>query len=586
MEKRIAIVDKMRCNPQKCGQECVKFDPLNRSGGEGFHIGPDNKATIAEELCTQMHQICAKKCPYKAIQIVRVPQELNQNPLHKYSENGFRLYSLPTPQFGKVVGLLGRNGIGKTTAIQILCNTLTPNLGQVGSNATHKQIIDLFKGTITQTYFETLFAQKVTVAQKPQHIIGIAKQFSGTVESLIGRICADTKKIQELCEKLDIYKLLKHEVSTLSGGELQRLAIATTMLKDATVYFFDEPSSFLDIKQRLIVAKLIKELATQQKAVIVIDHDLVFMDYVADAIHIVYGVQGAYGVVSGVKSVKNGINIYLDGYLKEENIRFRDHSLKFFGRVDREKPSNESLTSWNEFSLKQGTFSLQARPGQLFNQDIIGVLGENGIGKTTFAKIMAGTIKPTTGAIDVKISVAYKPQQIDTTLDMTVKEALAQAQKYSAQLIKPFDLDAILDQKLNELSGGQLQTVLTIRTLAMDAKLYVLDEPSAYLDTEQRLIMAKVIRDYMVLQSKSALIIDHDLLFIDYISDRIMVFEGQPSINGTIHPVQFLQNGMNTFLQTINVTFRRDEESKRPRANKKDSQLDKEQKEKNMYYYI
>ena len=121
--------------------------------------------------------------------------------------------------------------------------------------------------------------------------------------------------------------------------------------------------------------------------------------------------------------------------------------------------------------------------------------------------------------------------------------------------------------------------------LGKDADLFLLDEPSAYLDIEQRLIISKVIRDFMELQDKSALIVDHDLLFLSYLSDKLMVFDGVPAKTGIVKGPFEMEEGMNMFLEKLNITLRRDKESLMPRVNKLDSRLDREQKEKGKYYY-
>src|SRR3989338_7302232 len=110
MKKVTAIVDKEKCHPTECAHECMLYDPINRSGAEGFHLNKeDGKARIAEELVTEMHKICAKMCPFQAIKIIKLPEALNQEPIHSYGENQFRLFNLPMPLFGKVVGMLGVN---------------------------------------------------------------------------------------------------------------------------------------------------------------------------------------------------------------------------------------------------------------------------------------------------------------------------------------------------------------------------------------------------------------------------------------------------------------------------------------------
>ncbi len=349
MSKRIAIVDKFKCDPIRCAHECIKYDPINRSGGEGFHLGEDGKATIAEEVTSEAHQICAKKCPFDAIKIVRLPQEASGKPIHQYGENGFRLYNLPIPLFGSVVGLLGRNGIGKSTAVKILSGLEKPNFGDY-KNADSPEydataaLISHYKGTVAQSFFEKFRDGAITVAYKPQSINLIPKAFSGKVKELLLKTSTDENRIADICEKLSITNILDREISQVSGGELQRIAIAATMLKKANVYIFDEPSSFLDIKQRLRVAKILRELATPETAVLVIEHDLILLDYMTDFIHIIYGEQAAYGIVSKVKSSKTGINIYLDGYIPDENIQFRPNKIQFHGRDEREDAQQATLS--------------------------------------------------------------------------------------------------------------------------------------------------------------------------------------------------------------------------------------------------
>lgn len=588
MEKRIAIIDKIKCDPSRCAHECMKFDPVNRMGGEGFHIGEDGKATIHEEVTTDAHQICAKKCPFGAIKIVRLPKEASGDPIHQYSQNGFRLYNLPTPMFGKVIGLLGRNGIGKSTAVKILSGLLTPNMGDfTNKNPSIQATIDRFKGTVAQEYFERLKRGELTIAYKPQPIHLIPKQFTGTVIELLKKTSSEEHKIKSICEKLTLTPLLNHTIDTVSGGELQRVAIAATMLKDAQVYIFDEPSSFLDIKQRLIVSAAIRELANENTAVVVIEHDLILLDYMTDLVHICYGEQGAYGVISHVKSSRIGINMYLDGYLRDENIQFRDKKIQFYDHIEKSDREQRDLTSWNELHKTQGTFTLDVKQGSIKKHDVVGILGENGIGKSTFAKLIAGVDTPTQGSVDLQVSLSFKPQTVDTESDEIVRVFLSDAlEKYQHLFIKPLGIEPLLDQTLRSLSGGQLQNVMIVKCLSTKADLYLMDEPSAYLDTEQRLLISKVIKDFMLETGRSALIIDHDLLFIDYLSDKLIVFEGEPAKRGVVTGPFTMQEGMNAFLRDMHLTFRRDEQSNRPRANKPGSQMEQKQIAENKLYII
>jgi len=146
-------------------------------------------------------------------------------------------------------------------------------------------------------------------------------------------------------------------------------------------------------------------------------------------------------------------------------------------------------------------------------------------------------------------------------------------------------LKPLLMKKLDELSGGELQRVAIAACLSKDAGLYLLDEPSAYLDAEQRLLISRAIRNFMTEKNTTAIIVDHDLLFLDYISERLMVFDGRPAVEGNAKGPYEMEEGMNFFLKDVSITFRRDEISKRPRANKPGSQLDREQKSSGKLYY-
>jgi len=531
-----------------------------------------------------MHKISAKMCPFEAIRIIRLPEELKQDPLHRYGPNQFRLYSLPKPTMGKVVGIVGVNGIGKSTAIKILSGNLKPNLGKDHEASPH-DILQFFKGTETQAFFEHLFENKLKVMYKPQQIDIIQKRAKGKVRDLLHKI-DERQKLQEVCAQLEITAILDRDISAISGGEMQRVAIAATVLKQADLYIFDEPTSFLDIKQRLKISTFIRSLAENNTRVLVVEHDLIVLDYIADFIHIMFGEQTAYGVVSQIKSAKEGINIFLSGFLREENIRFREKEIRFERTPEVQQGQRKILCEWNNLRKKLDTFSVSAQHGEIHKGEIVGVLGENGIGKTTFVKMLAGVLKPDKGEISTSVKVSYKPQYIETESEEIVMNILVDAIKsFTHLLIEPLNIQPLLMRKLNQLSGGELQRVAIARALSQDAKLFLLDEPSAYLDVEQRLILSKTLKAFAEQNGSTILVVDHDLLFLDYLSNRLLIFDGTPAISGEAKGPYTMEQGMNMFLKDLGITFRRDAESGRPRANKVGSVLDREQKSEVKYYY-
>ncbi|RME53023.1 ribosome biogenesis/translation initiation ATPase RLI [Candidatus Woesearchaeota archaeon] len=578
MAKHIVIVDKAKCNPAGCGGFlCMRVSPSNRAGKEAFYQDKDGKVGVNEDLVTDIDRVAVNKCPYKALQLVGLPENLDKPPIHRYGKNGFSLFSLPTPLFGKVVGIIGKNGLGKSTAVNILAGHLTPNFGREEATMNEKDLITYFKGTEAQNFFEKRARGEITVAYKPQQVERIPKQFKGTPRELLTRV-DETKQLQHIANTLELTPFLDRDINHISGGELQRVAIAATALRKANVYFFDEPTSYLDIKQRLKIATFIRSLANENTAVMVVEHDLIILDAMTDLVHIMYGKEDAYGIVSNPRSSKAGINTYLSGYLREENIRFRQEKIFFERQAPTKVQHKEQLITWPAITKKLGDFTLQASQGTLNRNDVVGILGENGIGKTSFVNAIAK-------AEEGNAEVAYKPQYLETN-DSPVAHVLKDAlTNFKNQLINPLGLAPLLDKNLNELSGGQLQRVHLAATLAKKADLYLLDEPATYLDVEQRLIASKVIRDMMTLHGKASLIVDHDLLFIDYLCHKLIIFEGTPAKEGRATGPFEMEEGMNRFLKELGITFRRDEETNRPRANKPGSLKDREQKQTGKLYY-
>ncbi|MBN1924045.1 MAG: ribosome biogenesis/translation initiation ATPase RLI [Nanoarchaeota archaeon] len=576
---RVVVVDKKKCTGGKgCDYVCIKFCPVNRTGKDCITAGPDTKIIVDEPLCIGCG-ICVKKCPFDAVKVVNLPNELESQEVHNYGRNNFRLFNLIIPQKNQVMGLVGVNGIGKSTCLKILSNQLKPNLGEIDSEFDGQKVIEFFKGSEAQQYFEDLYTKGVQTSYKPQYIESIPKIFKGTVKELLNTVSNDIKTV---CEELNISHALDRKVKDISGGELQRVAIAASLLKPSEFLFIDEPSSYLDIKQRLMIANSLRQHASKKKCSVVVEHDLIMLDYLADVGHIMYGRPGVYGVVSKSLSIRECINTYLEGYIREDNMRFRDEEIKFEVKAPTKALGGYSLISWKSLTKKLGSFKLEVNEGSLKQNEIVGILGENGTGKTTFAKILAGVIKPDTGELNDSVKISYKPQYIQLEHDDFVTAVLARCPK---SIVDKLGITHLLKRKLSELSGGELQRVAIAECLAREADIYLLDEPSAHLDVEQRLNVAKLLRDIIKKKEASAFVIDHDLLFIDYLSDRLFVFLGQGGSNGITYGPMDMHKGMNLFLKDLGITFRRDKDTKRPRANKLDSQKDVEQKESGEYYY-
>lgn len=583
---RIAVVHRDRCHPVKCGTECILYCPRVRTGDETVVIGEDQKAVISEELCVGCG-ICVKKCPFEALAIVNLPEELDQ-PTHRYGRNGFVLYGLPIPIEGKVTGILGPNGIGKSTSVKILSGTLVPNLGRTDAPVSWKEVLDLYQGTELFDYLQVLSQKNVKVAVKPQYIDQIPKVFTGSVRDLLATT-DERGKLGYYIDRLSLKAVVDRPITNLSGGELQRVAIAACLARDADFYFFDEITPYLDVYQRMAAADLIRELA-RERPVVIVEHDLAILDMLADTVHIAYGEPAVFGVITYPKGVRVGINQYLEGFLPEENVRFRPYAVTFDARAHAAGTDREVLLTFPAMTKQFTQFSLSVGGGEIRSGEVLGVLGANGIGKSTFAGLLAGVIEPDTGSMDTRVRISYKPQYLKGDTDATVEEVLRQTTTkfdtsfYQHEILEPLSLSPLLQAPVNTLSGGELQRVAIAVCLSRDADLYILDEPSAHLDVEQRVKISRMIRKHAEGRGASTLVIDHDIYVIDMISDRILVFEGEPGIRGKAVGPFDMAPGMNRFLSALGVTFRRDR-SGRPRINKPGSFLDREQVAAGEYYY-
>ncbi|KAM3576134.1 hypothetical protein VYU27_002010 [Nannochloropsis oceanica] len=636
---RIAIVNKDKCKPKKCRQECKRNCPVVRQGKLCIEVAPTSKiAFISEELCIGCG-ICVKKCPFEAINIINLPKSLEGSQTHRYGPNSFKLHRLPMPRPGQILGLVGQNGTGKSTALKILAGKLKPNLGRFDNPPDWTEILAHFRGSELQNYFSRILENNLKALVKPQYVDHIPKAVKGKVGELI-RTKDQRERAEPILAEMELNHLLERSVDALSGGELQRFTIGIVCVQQADVYMFDEPSSYLDVKQRLRAALTIRSLVatgqggSAQTYVLVVEHDLAVLDYLSDYICCLYGTPSAYGVVTMPFSVREGINIFLAGFVPTENLRFRDEALVFkisqnseelgsssSSRVQQYRyPSmtrtmipkpNPAAGGGDEVALRPGQidrrkFTLHVEAGTFTDSEIVVMLGENGTGKTTFVRMLAGALKSDEEEAALErgdeeeaellgvpsLNVSYKPQKISPKFPGTVRELLHAKirEAYShpqfvSDVMRPLNMEEIMDNVVQNLSGGELQRVAIVLCLGKPADVYLIDEPSAYLDSEQRIACSKVIKRFIMHSKKTAFVVEHDFIMATYLADRVIVYEGNPGVEATANAPQSLLTGMNTFLKQLEITFRRDPTNFRPRINKLDSVKDREQKQAGTFFF-
>jgi len=591
---RIAIVNTDRCKPKKCRQECKRSCPVVRQGKLCIEVVPTSKiAYISEQLCIGCG-ICVKKCPFEAVAIINLPSNLERDTTHRYSANSFKLHRLPMPRPGEVLGLVGTNGIGKSTALKVLAGKLKPNLGRFSNPPDWEEILTYFRGSELQNYFTKILEDDLKAIIKPQYVDQIPKAVKGSVTMLLNKK-DETETKDRYCEEFDLNHVLDRNVDELSGGELQRFACAVVCVQNAEVYMFDEPSSYLDVKQRLKAALAIRGLCQDNRYVIVVEHDLSVLDYLSDFICCLYGTPGAYGVVTMPFTVREGINIFLDGFVPTENLRFREESLTFKVSENAEEDEVKKMRRYSypnmEKTLK--SFHLEVCEGQFTDSEIIVMLGENGTGKTTFIRMLAGILQPDGDEKVPQLNVSYKPQKISPKsqgsvrllLHAKIRDAYIHPQ-FITDVLKPLQIERLMDQEVQNLSGGELQRVALTLCLGKPADVYLVDEPSAYLDSEQRLHAAKVIKRFILHSKKTGFVVEHDFIMATYLADRVIVFDGSPSVATRANTPQSLLSGMNSFLESLSITFRRDPDNYRPRINKLNSLKDSDQKRTGNFFFM
>jgi ATP-binding cassette subfamily E protein 1 len=599
--KKAYLVDYSKCTYNSCGRPCIKDCPVtitNKKLAGKRKTSPaidfkrsTNEIIIHSEHCIKCG-ICLNRCPRGAIYVKNyVEEDPSQLKVHQYM-NGFRLYQLPTLTKGKVTGIVGPNGIGKSTIMNILSKTLKPNLGDLSISKDWNEIARSIKDNNIRNHF----ANEPIISYKKQVLRILFEQYKEKTIAEILYPKDSHPQFEQILHALDIRSIEDRNLTQCSGGELQRFSIANVLLTDANIVLIDEPCTFLDVKKRIALAEALQNLKEENKAFLVVDHDLAILDYMSDIVHLFYGEPNKFGIISRILNTKIGINTYLNGFIASDNIEFRENKIRFRKTVSGRTWANARVFSeWPKLTKTFDSFKMEINSGILYENEVLGVVGENGLGKTTFFKILVGQLKPDLEKWDLseKFSISYKPQYITADFKGTVEEFITDySRKYIRnehliqELYQPLGIESIFDTPISKLSGGQLQRTFIAACLTKDANLYLIDEPSAYLDVEERLKIAEIIRSHTKRTDSTTIAIEHDIQIIDALADRLLIFLGEPGKKGYTYGPLTKEDGMNAFLKSLDITFRRDLETGRARINKKGSKKDVKQRFNDEYYYI
>ena len=331
---RILSINYDKCKPDLCGYACHKYCPLVIKGQK--NVITFRKATgkpiINNNTCLMAKKgtcgICINKCFPRALSVTNLPSAETAGMLvHSYDENGFRFFGVPQIHTGKVVGLLGVNGIGKSTILDILAG-MRPNGGH------HEDIEKGYEHFLSQlkiSSFRQFLAEVELNAMKVTHKPQIFSHLIELSESVSDILTKNDKQGHysqaEVIELMELKPILNRIPKELSGGELQRLAIGITLLQNADIYLIDEPCTFLDFRQRIKIAKIFHELASVGKTVFIAEHDIAILDFQSDLIYLFYGEPHKFGVISTLAySTKKGINNFLLGRLKRKTFGFEGNA--------------------------------------------------------------------------------------------------------------------------------------------------------------------------------------------------------------------------------------------------------------------
>ncbi|VYU14213.1 ATP-binding cassette domain-containing protein [Peptoniphilus gorbachii] len=428
---------------------------------------------------------------------------------------------------GECILLCGKSGCGKSTLLKLI-NGIIPEFydgdicGSVrvnGINTFTTEIHELSK--FVGSVFQNPKTQFYTTNTTDEIAFGL-ENYGIDTEAI-------NKRIIEVEKDLRLERLMNKNIFNLSGGEKQKIAIASTYALSPEIFVLDEPSSSLDIKSMKELSQTIENLKAMGKTIIIAEHRLWYLKDIVD--RAIYMEDG--------KIIREYNMEEIEKLSEDERLKtgLRHSSYKDINLVNNEENFNEeSSLEIRNLIFKRNARTILSIDNLKFSYgNIIGIVGENGIGKSTFAKIVCGLYKTNDGEIlkadkrfnrrnRIKESLLVMQEVnyqlfTDTVFDEILLTSKIRDKNIVNTYLKYMELENIIDRNPHTLSGGQKQRVIILSALLSGKKILFFDEPTSGLDYRNMKIVAKNIKKVKK-KDRLILIISHDIEFLELVCDE------------------------------------------------------------------